>query len=86
MWESGRSKEERWEGESDRSERQMNVFLNKLFSVNYARYSSIILENSGRVQQRAASQLGDTMEEHSHSPLAARESRNVNEAAKTVST
>ena len=25
------------EDESDRSERQMNVFLHKLFSVNYAR-------------------------------------------------
>ena len=42
--------------ESDRSERQMNVFLHKLFSVNYARYSSIILKDSRRGQHRAASQ------------------------------
>ena len=41
----------------------MNVFLHKLFSVNYARYSSIILKNSGRVQQRAASQPGKDMGE-----------------------
>ena len=37
---------------------KMNVFLHKLFSVNYARYSSIILKDSRWGQQRAASQLG----------------------------
>ena len=36
MWESGRSKEERWEGESDRSERQDDCLSTRCFSVNYA--------------------------------------------------
>ena len=52
---SGRKKGK--EERSDRSERQRNVFLHKLFSVNYARYASIILKDSRGGQQRAASQL-----------------------------
>ena len=37
-----REEAEKMGNESDRSERQMNVFLHAWFSVNYARYSSFI--------------------------------------------
>ena len=46
-----REEAEKMGNESDRSERQMNVFLHAWFSVNYARYSGIILKiHGGRVR------------------------------------
>ena len=41
-----REKAEKMGNESDRSERQMNVFLHAWFSVNYARMVCIILQES----------------------------------------
>ena len=81
--------------ESDRSERQMNVFLHKLFSVNYARRFKYHLEKEDarsskcaavrRKSTRGSGEGKDNSTDHSHSPLAAREGGNVHEAAQEMS-